>query len=253
MLTINTISVDKTCKLEDTDKEFNIMHDSKLKSPELIILILSAPANANKRNTIRQTWLKLSDRGHKSNSDSTFKTKHYFAIGRLGLNNGLIKKINDEQLKYNDILILPMFDSYSNLTYKVLKSFEWLNEHYDFGVTFKYVLKCDDDSFVRLDNLIHELQQLELLYIKSDKPPVTEKVSPYVTVNMPKDFDHVVMSTPDLYWGYFKGNTKIKTVGKWKEDNWILCDYYLPYALGGGYLLSKSLVSFIAQNANYLK
>ncbi len=27
--------------------------------------------------------------------------------------------------------------------------------------------------------------------------------------------------------------------GKWAEPNWKLCDKYLPYALGGGYVLSK--------------
>ncbi|GLV37907.1 beta-13-Galactosyltransferase II [Carabus blaptoides fortunei] len=49
------------------------------------------------------------------------------------------------------------------------------------------------------------------------------------------------------------GNGKIKTQGKWKETDWIICDNYLPYALGGGYVLSQGLVSYLARNSEDLK
>lgn len=250
-LTINLLPIDKTCQLTNTDREFNIMNDSKLKSPELIILILSAPLNFNRRNAIRETWLKLHDRDRTVESAKLGNAKHYFVVGGLGLNSMQVRGINDEQLKHNDILILPLIDSFTNLTYKVLKSFEWLNEQYDFGLTYKYVLKCDDDSFVRLDSLMHEMSHLELIYIKSGSVPVNDISSPYLRVNF--QANRFVPGEVEFYWGYFKGNARIKSSGKYKENNWILCDSYLPYAQGGGYILSKNLVTYIAQNANYLR
>lgn len=247
MLTISLIPIDKTCRIENDDREFNIMKDSKLKSPELIILILSAPENFSKRNTIRETWLKLKNRAHLTDA---LNFKHYFVIGGLGLTLDKTKTINSEQLKYNDILILPLYDSYSNLTQKVLRSFGWLQGQYEFGVDFKYVLKCDDDSFVRIDNLLHEILQIELIYLKNVRQDFT---SPYLRANLQANGIKVTKNDLSLYWGYFNGNAKIKTSGKWKESSWINCDNYLPYALGGGYILSKNLITFLAQNADYFR
>lgn len=62
-----------------------------------------------------------------------------------------------------------------------------------------------------------------------------------------------LVANMSLYWGYFHGNAKIKTSGKWKESDWIVCDRYVPYALGGGYILSKSLITYMARNADQLK
>lgn len=257
MLTINLVPLDRTCKIDNTDRGFNIMGDSKLKSPELIILILSSPENVSKRSTVRETWLKLKDRGHTIDGDNLkFRMKHYFVIGGLGLSAETSKNVNKEQLKYNDILILPMRDNYNNLTYKVMRSFEWLKEQYEVGFDFKYVLKCDDDSFVRIDSLVHEMAQIELIYLKSDLLSlsyINDNTSPYLRVNVQTNKNNFGSNNLQLYWGYFNGDAKIKSKGKWKEDSWILCDNYLPYALGGGYLLSRGLVTFLAQNADYAR
>lgn len=255
MLTVNLIPIDRTCRIESNDKEYNIMNDSKLKTPELIVLILSAPENFSKRNTIRETWLKLKSRAHLIDGDYV-NFKHFFVIGGLGLNVDRNRVVNNEQLKYGDVLILPLYDSYKNLTQKVLKSFEWLQGQYEFGVDFKYVLKCDDDSFVRIDSLIHELAQIELIYLKTDFEDlklINDDTSPYLRVNW--QINNLILKDESLslYWGYFNGNAKIKSSGKWKENSWIVCDNYLPYALGGGYILSRRLVSFLAQNAEYLR
>jgi hypothetical protein len=36
-------------------------------------------------------------------------------------------------------------------------------------------------------------------------------------------------------------------------QKWYLCDKYLPYALGGGYILGNDLVAYVAANANRLE
>ncbi len=37
------------------------------------------------------------------------------------------------------------------------------------------------------------------------------------------------------------------------EKRWILCDRYLPYALGGGYVISHDLVTFVSKNSDILQ
>lgn len=56
-----------------------------------------------------------------------------------------------------------------------------------------------------------------------------------------------------LYWGFMDGRAKPQTKGRWSEQEWRLCDRYLPYALGGGYVLGRRLVDYIANNAALLK
>ncbi|KAF5287976.1 hypothetical protein FQR65_LT12153 [Abscondita terminalis] len=248
ILVTNLFPINKTCQLDNTDKEYNIMQNSKLKNPELIILIMSALQNLDKRNAVRETWLSL-------RTTTTKPFKHYFVIGSVGLSPDQILHLSSEQSLHNDMLILPMIDSYKNLTLKVSNSFVWLKEQLDVGLDFKYVLKCDDDSFVRIDNLLLEIEHIEIMYLKAnfnEANLIDNNNSPYLRVNIQHD-DKSISPSLQLYWGYFHGKAHIQTNGKWKESNWILCDYYLPYALGGGYILSKNLIIFIASNANYLR
>ncbi len=63
-----------------------------------------------------------------------------------------------------------------------------------------------------------------------------------------KDIEH-----PYLYWGFIDGRAPVHQSGKWMEKEWKLCDRYLPYAVGGGYVLSYQLVRFIGNNVQILK
>lgn len=174
----------------------------------LVIVVTSAGQNHVKRNAIRNTWLKL-------NSD------HYkcvFVVGNDDIKYNKDELVNEMQT-YGDIILLPgVSDLYSHLTVKLLNAFIHLHTFWK----FKFLLKCDDDSFVRVPDIVSELR------------------TRFVKIS-------------NLYWGFFNGNANIKRKGRWKETKWILCDRYLPYALGGGYILSHSLVEFIAQNHYYLK
>ncbi|KAK2705974.1 beta-1,3-galactosyltransferase 6-like [Artemia franciscana] len=125
--------------------------------------------------------------------------------------------IDDEKRKHNDLLVLGNIeDTYELLTSKTLGAFSSILEN----TSFEYLLKCDDDSYVFIDKLINLLA----------KQP-----------------------SKKLYLGYFKGNAHVQRKGAWKEKDWNLCDRYLPYAQGGGYLLSKDLVEYIVKNSDLLK
>ena len=95
-----------------------------------------------------------------------------------------------------------MVDSYQTLTAKVLASFVQLSRN----VKFEYLLKVDDDSYVQLPKILEELKN--------------------------SNFDK------SLYWGFFDGRAPVLSRGKWAEKEYRLCDKYIPYAVGGGYVLS---------------
>lgn len=140
-----------------------------------------------------------------------------FVVGTQGLSQEDLQNLNTEQGRHKDLLLLPdLRDSYENLTLKLLHMYSWLDQN----VEFKFVLKADDDTFARLDLLKEELKLKE---------------------------------PNQLYWGFFSGRGRVKTAGKWRESTWDLCDYYLPYALGGGYILSADLVHYVHLNAAYFK
>lgn len=177
----------------------------------LAIIILSHVPNQQQRIALRNTWLNLIKDNH--------EIRYTFVIGSKYITDEQKLLITVESQKYKDVLVLPdVKDSYDFLTSKTLRSFVYINEHWE----FKYVIKCDDDSFVKAVDILKELNT--------------------------KSYN-----VPNLYWGFFNGAARVKRRGKWKEENWILCDNYLPYALGGGYVLSQRLVQLIANNSAHLK
>ena len=184
------------------------VHNVNQRKTDLVVLILTDPINRDTRDTIRQTWL----------SGPFRKTVSlYFAVGSKLMASELLRYLEDEASKHQDLIILPdLEDSYGKLTEKVLQSFVWLAEN----VLFDFVFKCDDDTFARIDVLLDELSSLP---------------------------------SRGLYWGFFDGRAGIKTEGAWAERQWVLCDTYLPYARGGGYVLSSDIVDYIARNSHFLK
>ena len=142
------------------------------------------------------------------------EVSHYFVIGTKQQPAEVLAVLDKEQAEHQDLLLLEDFqDAYERLTEKLALMLEWADKNLD----FQFLFKADDDTYAILDTIVNEL--------KSDKQNVN-----------------------DLFWGYFYGRGRVKKSGPWKETSWKLCDYYLPYARGGGYVLSRPLVSFVAEN-----
>lgn len=240
----------------------------------LVALVLSAPNNFDRRTTIRETWASLRPKHidsteysdnvifiPKTSKTSAFlerdtvdsqktklkkylewrsrydkapnikqenlKIKVFFAIGTLNSDKLLVEKIHAESQIYNDLIILDeMIDSYQNLTLKLVSSLKTL---FHSVPNFKYVLKTDDDSYVKLDLLSYDLLQYDQ------------------KLNVSSEHEGL-----GLYWGYFYGKANIKKSGQWQEENYNRCDRYTPYAAGGGYVISKSVVNFISSYAEEL-
>ncbi|CAL8142685.1 unnamed protein product [Orchesella dallaii] len=189
----------------------------------LVILIISAPRNFDLRDTLRSTWIKLSPGGK--------STKHLFVIGTQDLTPDLLRRVEQEHLVHGDLLLLPeIVDSYQNLTLKLTESLTYISS----SVPFRYVLKCDDDSFVRVDAVVEELEerQARIRGKPTSKQNAGEKC---------------------YFWGFFDGRARVNKKGKWKEEDYNLCDLYIPYALGGGYVINKLCSDFIVRNQATLR
>ena len=190
-----------------------------LKSPTkylMLIMVLSTSTKSgrNARDTIRKTWMQTC---HTKEPPCLVK----FVIGTFGLPSSTIKDLEDEQKVNSDLLLLTnLKDAYNNLTRKVLESFVWADQNVDFS----YLLKTDHDSYV----FVSELHKIANQY-------------------------HQEMNRR-LYWGSFviKGQVR-RSDAKWAESNWFLSDNYLPYAYGGGYVISADLIHKIALTADYLQ
>lgn len=147
---------------------------------------MTSPNDSFLRQVIRETWLKLSRK-------TPEKFCYLFPIGSKNLTKKQISILESESLKTNDIVLLHnIHENYNKLAHKTAMSIRYATENFD----FKFLLKVDADSFVRLGAFLKALE----------------------------DVAH-----PNLYWGFLDGRAKPFRKGKWKELNWILCDRYLPY------------------------
>ncbi|KAI1726814.1 galactosyltransferase domain-containing protein [Ditylenchus destructor] len=187
-----------------------VQNDVVLPSTYLLILIMTRPEDFEVRGVIRDTWLRLSTK-----TPQLFR--YAFSIGTKNLSIADMEHLHSEHRQTNDLIMLDdLWDNYNKLSMKTALSIRFAVSHYN----FKFLLKVDGDSFVRLGSLLKSL----------------------------KDIEH-----PRLYWGFLDGRAKPFRKGKWKDSSWILCDRYLPYMLGGGYVLSHSWAKFIATNFGVLK
>ena len=198
------------------------------KSAFLVVCVLSAPSNARERQAARDSWLTLKDEikagvdvdGGVESARGKNEVIPLFVVGGRGLDADARRTLALEMERHADLLILDdLVDSYANLTLKIVHAYSWIDAH----LASRYVLKLDDDSYARIDVLVEELRGAAL------------------------------GGHERLYWGFFDGRARPFKKGKWSESTWNLCDLYIPYALGGGYVVSANLVAYVARNAPDLR
>lgn len=206
-----------------SSKPFSSDIDGREKNPSerafLFVAVLSSQGNEALRYAARRTWLKL---GRKSAQPVV----HRFFVGSLGVSGDRRSALEQEASLNRDLVLLENVpDAYSKRTYKVLQAFVWVVANF----WSRYVLKLNDNSFARLDAIVSELMHVE----KTSK------------ARFRKD--------PLLYWGFFAGNEPVARTGPWAEPAWYLSDRYLPYACGGGYVLSWMPVQYLHYSWEHLE
>ncbi|KOM28211.1 hypothetical protein LR48_Vigan511s003400 [Vigna angularis] len=110
---------------------------------ELFIGILSAGNHFAERMAVRKSWMQ-----HKLVKSSNVVARFFVALhGRKDLN----VEIKKEADYFGDIVIVPYMDHYDLVVLKTIAITE-----YGIRVAAKYIMKCDDDTFVRVDSMINE-------------------------------------------------------------------------------------------------
>ncbi|VDI73146.1 beta-1,3-galactosyltransferase 1 [Mytilus galloprovincialis] len=108
-------------------------------SIDILIMITSSPQNKLIRNAIRDTWLKHT----KMNKGNI---RYVFLLGE----SSMTKELEKENVQTKDIILGSFRDTYNNLTYKTLMSFQWATKHCK---NAQFVMKTDDDVYVHIPGL----------------------------------------------------------------------------------------------------
>ncbi|PPR83683.1 hypothetical protein GOBAR_AA37028 [Gossypium barbadense] len=190
------------------DPQKHLERLSKWKAPplpngnvELFIGILSAGNHFAERMAVRKSWMQ-----HKLIKSSNVVARFFVALsGRKEVNVELKKEAD----YFGDIVIVPYMDNYDLVVLKTVA----ISEYGVRTMAAKYIMKCDDDTFVRVDSVIKEAKKY------GDK-------SMYIG-NM--NYYHKPLR--DGKWAV--------TYEEWPEED------YPPYANGPGYIISSDISQFI--------
>ena len=111
---------------------------------DLFIAILSAPRRFDRRAVLRNTWI---------SSIPNYSVAFRFFTDGKELSNEIKTKLSEEQNAFGDLEMLPTKGGYW-FSHRFLHALFWAHHHYNFS----YFLRLDDDYFVCLHHLYHDLQ-----------------------------------------------------------------------------------------------
>lgn len=172
------------------------------KSAVLFVGVISAGDHFAERMAVRKSWMQ-----HYLIRSSIVVARFFVALHEK---EGINVELRKEAEFFGDIIIVPYLDNYDLVVLKTLAICEY-------GVNMlstKYIMKCDDDTFVRVDAVIEETRQVD--------------------------------SEKSLYAGKMNYYHKPLRSGKWAVtyEEWP-GEIYPPYADGPGYIVSSYIARFI--------
>ncbi|XP_008777124.2 hydroxyproline O-galactosyltransferase GALT6-like [Phoenix dactylifera] len=168
---------------------------------ELFIGILSAGNHFAERMAVRKSWMSA------VRKSSNVVARFFVALhGRKEVNVELKK----EAEFFGDIVIVPFMDNYDLVVLKTVAICEY-GVH---TVSAKYIMKCDDDTFVRVDSVIKEVKK-----ISGDRT--------------------LYVGNMNYYHRPLRSGKWAVTTEEWPEE------VYPPYANGPGYVVSSDIARFI--------
>lgn len=170
----------------------------------LFIGVLSATNHFAERMAVRKTWMQYPEI-----TSSNVVVRFFVALNQRKEVNAVLKK---EAAYFGDIVILPFIDRYELV---VLKTIAICNYGVH-NVTTAYIMKCDDDTFIRLDMVLKQIETI---------PP-----------------------KKSLYMGNLNLLHRPLRHGKWavSYEEWPEA-VYPPYANGPAYVISTDIARFIGQ------
>lgn len=144
---------DATQLINLTDFAFTIDQPPCSGATDVLIIVHSAPANRDKRQTIRETWA-TGLTGQTGNG--TARMRLFFLLGAVPTASDQ-QLLVDENRLHADLVQGNFADTYRNLTYKHVAALKWFNHRCPTG---RFLVKADDDVFVHAphaDALLHDV------------------------------------------------------------------------------------------------
>ncbi|KAE8716096.1 Beta-1,3-galactosyltransferase 15 [Hibiscus syriacus] len=179
---------------------------------DLFIGVFSTANNFKRRMAVRRTWMQYPE------VRSGMVVVRFF-VG-LHKNHIVNDELWNEARTYGDVQLMPFVDYYSLITWKTLAICTFGTQ----VVSGKFVMKTDDDAFIRLDEVMASLSRINvthgLLYglINSDSQP---------------------HRSTDSKW-YISPE-------EWSEDR------YPPWAHGPGYVVSNDIAKAVYKRFNEVR
>ncbi|KAF5758519.1 putative galactosylxylosylprotein 3-beta-galactosyltransferase [Helianthus annuus] len=170
---------------------------------DMFVGVLSAGNHFAERMAVRKSWMQ-----HKLVKSSRVVARFFVALHARKEVNIELKKESDF---FGDIVIVPYMDNYDLVVLKTVAICEY-------GVrtaAAKYIMKCDDDTFVRVDAVLNEAKKIG-------------------------DGKSLYVGNINYYHKPLRHGKWSVTYEEWPEED------YPPYANGPGYVLSSDVADFIA-------
>ncbi|QCE13858.1 beta-1 [Vigna unguiculata] len=169
---------------------------------ELFVGVLSAGNHFSERMAVRKSWMQ-----HRLVKSGAVVARFFVALHARQEINVELKKEADF---FGDIVIVPYLDNYDLVVLKTVAICEY-GVH---TVSAKYIMKGDDDTFVRVDAVISEARK------------VPDDTSFYI-------------GNINYYHKPLRYGKWAVTYEEWPEED------YPPYANGPGYILSSDIARYI--------
>ncbi|XP_073270221.1 hydroxyproline O-galactosyltransferase GALT6-like [Primulina huaijiensis] len=169
---------------------------------DFFIGILSAGNHFAERMAVRKSWMQ-----HKSVKSSNVLARFFVAMHAR-------KEVNVELMKeaefFGDIVIVPYMDNYDLVVLKTVAICEYGVR----TVAAKYIMKCDDDTFVRIDSVMMEMKKIQ-------------------------PFKSFYIGNINYYHKPLRHGKWAVTYEEWPEE------FYPPYANGPGYIMSSDIAHYV--------
>jgi hypothetical protein len=199
--------------------------------------IVSAPWRARNRAAIRATWLRLDHAWSGA-------TVHRFFVGLNASTGAVDAAVAEEAEKFGDVTVLPVSESYRNISYKAVAIFKWGLE----ACGARYVVRANDDVYMRLAPVVELLVNEQPVgvyaghFLNLDGIEGGGRADVVRAGHASLESCHArgLEGDPVCEAQTKKGLTFVQSVGAWPSDN------YGAFAQGNGVLLSADLAERVA-------
>ncbi|KAL7734233.1 hypothetical protein ACLKA6_011901 [Drosophila palustris] len=208
---------------------------------QALILVHTAPRNAEKRALIRQTW----GNPHMTNNPNS-PLRVVFLLGAVNRTEQQLQhSLSLENVRHGDMVQGNFQDAYRNMTYKHVMALKWFNSNCP---NAQLLIKVDDDVYVNTPQLIK---------LPRDSPPSATNLTMVSTSPATPSLRSLLQQRHELLFCRPVLSSRVKRSyrSKWRVSfSEYSAHYYPPYCPGFAIVYSADVVQRLyqaAQRAGY--